>query len=272
MNTIDVRSMISHISKPNFCEGDYYSADGLLYCGKCHTPKQMRGEGPTEGMFLSIVCRCRQAEMEKEAEAEQRARVEELRLHCLPEEEKRNHRFSIADDDKNIRIAKKYCDEWEQVKAKNIGLVLWGNTGSGKSFTVDCICNALIDQAVPVINITTVELVSKLADRNTDREVFIKRLREIPLLVLDDLGAERDTEFSHEQLCSVIDTRAEGGRPLVITTNYTLDEMKNVKDRRLLRIFNRVFACCIPVNVSGKSKRDALAEEKLAFGLEMFDV
>lgn len=256
-------SIIDSINKPNECPGDYVGPDGLLYCGRCHAPKQMHGENLLAGKILSIACECKLKEMEAEEEAERIKRIEAIRRHCFPLEATRNHTFANADSGKHIEIAKRYVDNWEHVKTNNYGLLFFGNTGTGKSYAAQCICNGLIDLEIPIIYMTVPTLIAVLMDKNTDRASFFKRLQGIALLVLDDIGAERDTPFAQEQLCSVIDARSEAGKPLICTTNYTLDEMKHCPDQQRQRIFNRLLACCIPVAVVGQSKRDAIGQKKL---------
>ena len=48
-------------------------------------------------------------------------------------------------------MAKRYVEQWKKVKAENLGLLLWGDVGTGKSFVAACIANALLDQGIPVL-------------------------------------------------------------------------------------------------------------------------
>ena len=43
-----------------------------------------------------------------------------------------------------IQMAKRYVEQWKKVKAENLGLWLWGDVGTGKSFVAACIANALL--------------------------------------------------------------------------------------------------------------------------------
>lgn len=269
---MNVSNVIDSINRPNAAPGDYTGEDGLLYCGKCHTAKQARGEGLLEGKLLSIPCACLQAELDAAAAADLRHKIEELRNLCLPVEAMRRHTFENASDARHIRTARRYVAQWENVRARNIGLLLWGNTGSGKSFTAHCVANALIDRQIPVRLVTAVDLVSALMDRETRRNEYISRLCNVPLLILDDIGAERDTAFAREQLCAVIDTRCEAGKPLLVTTNYTLGEMRECSDHALQRIFDRLAAMCVPVAVVGESRRREIGAEKLREARELLEL
>ena len=270
---MNLEATIDRLNTQNLVPGDYTGPDGLLYCGKCHTPKQTRGTGLFDGKLLTIMCHCKEIELNDESEKAKRQRIEELREHCLPTEAMRKHTFQNATGEKHILTAKRYVQKWEKIRAENIGLLLWGNTGTGKSFTAQCIANALIDHEIPVFYISAVDIVSSLMGKENNRDQLLKRVRDVPLFVLDDVGAERDTAFSREQLCSIIDTRAEAGKPLIITTNYTLSELKDTRnDQALQRLFNRITACCVPVAVTGASKRDAIGDRKLSQAREILEL
>lgn len=265
---MNASNIIDSINRPNAAPGDYTGEDGLLYCGKCHTAKQTRGAGMAEGKLLSIPCSCRQAELAEEEKKVQQRRTDELRGLCLPERAMHSSTFAAAADVKHIRIARRYVEKWDECRAKNIGLLLWGNTGTGKSFTAQCIANALLDRQIPVKYYTAVQLVARLMEKE-DRVTFLAALRSAPLLIVDDIGAERDTPFSREQLCAVIDERSEAHKPLIVTTNYTLDEMRNCQDYALQRLFDRVTMLCTPVAVIGESRRKEIATERNALAREL---
>ena len=60
-----------------------------------------------------------------------------------------------------------------------------------------------------------------------DRADFIASFDEYDLLIIDDLGVERSTEYAMEQMFFVIDSRYRSRRPMIITTNLKLAELKN---------------------------------------------
>lgn len=266
---MNATTIIDAINRPNQSPGDYIGKDGLLYCGKCHAPKQTYGTGLLEGKKLSIICSCEEKQIEREEEDKRRQAADELRANCFSFPTMFQHTFDKANDADHIKRARRYANNWERVRAENLGLLLWGNTGTGKSFTAQCIANALIDRQIAVRYVTAVELIAKLMDRETRRDEYLDKLCKVPLLIIDDVGAERDTAFSREQLCAVIDARAEAGKPLVVTTNYTLSEMKNCPDHALQRIFDRLTALCVPVAVIGKSRRKGIGERKIALAREL---
>ena len=265
---MNMSNVIDRINRPKATPGDYTGEDGLLYCGKCHMPKQTHGEGIAEGKLLHITCGCRKEELAEEERKALQRRVDKLRCQCLPERAMHASTFAVAADAKHIQIARRYVAKWDECRAKNIGLLLWGNTGTGKSFTAQCIANSLLDQQIPVKYYTAVQLVARLMEKE-GRESFLEALRTTPLLIVDDVGAERDTPFSREQLCAVIDERSEARKPLIVTTSYNLNEMRKCEDRALQRIFDRITMLCTPVAVMGESRRKEIAMERNALAREL---
>lgn len=86
-------------------------------------------------------------------------------------------------------------------------------------------------------------------------------------MILDDLGIERNTEYSLENLFNVIDARYVSGKAMIITTNLNLEELKNQKQLSLKRIYDRVLERCIPVCVSENDfRKDNRVEAKVKFG------
>lgn len=77
-----------------------------------------------------------------------------------------------------------------------------------------------------------------------DRASFIASLDEYDLLIIDDLGVERSTDYVMEQMFFVIDSRYRSRRPMIITTNLKLSELKNPPDLAHARIYDRILERC----------------------------
>ena len=106
-----------------------------------------------------------------------------------------------------FETARKYVRDFEAICNSEDdlrGLLLYGPVGTGKSFLAGCIGNALKAQGVPVLYVNVVTLTG--LDFDEQREV-IAHMGGARLLVLDDLGAERDTGFKVETLYNVLDRR-----------------------------------------------------------------
>lgn len=135
------------------------------------------------------------------------------------------------------------------MKQDNRGLLLFGGVGTGKTYTAACIANELLSQGVSVVMTSLVKLIENgISD-------FCSRLAAIDLLILDDLGAERSTDYALEQVYNIVDSRYRAGLPVIYTTNLTLEELKNPADMRYARIYDRVLEKCFPVEFRGVSRR-----------------
>src|SRR5699024_8390718 len=94
-----------------------------------------------------------------------------------------------------------------------------------------CIANALLDRDVPVLMTNFPTILNRLTGMfSEDRADFIASFDEYDLLIIDDLGVERNTEYAMEQMFFVIDSRYRSRRPMIITTNLKLAELKNPPD------------------------------------------
>ena len=268
MNDFD--SIIKRITVTRLEPGDYTGEDGLLYCGKCRTPKQFRMDAPPlEGRLLPHPCRCEQERIDREA-AEQEARrhrqaVADLKHRGFTDPAMKDWTFA-NDNGKcpQMKHAHFYVDNWPTIRAENIGYLLWGGVGTGKSYFAGCIANALMEQEVAVRMTNFALILNDLTASFEGRNEYIARLCRAPLLILDDFGMERGTEYGLEQVYNVIDSRYRSRKPLIVTTNLSLQELQHPQDTAHARIYDRLLEMCAPIRFSGENFRKATAQDKLA--------
>ena len=134
------------------------------------------------------------------------------------------------------------------MQKKNTGILIWGGVGTGKSFFAGCIANALMEREVPVCMTNFARILNELNNSFSGRNEVVDRLCRYPLLIIDDFGMERDTDYALEQVYNIIDSRYRSKRPLIITTNLTLDEIRHPQDVAHARIYDRVLEMCVPVS------------------------
>ena len=248
--------------------GDYTEA-GILFCGKCHTPKQTRKNVMGREMVISCLCQCATEVRDRAAatrkKQEEMDQIMRLRSSGISSQEFRNARFSLDDGQAPgpMRILRQYVENWEQFYQDNVGLLLWGDVGTGKSFGAACVANALIDKSVPVCMVNLSAVLNTLTGYQGDRNEYIQDMMKYPLLILDDFGMERRTEFAVEQVFNLIDERYRSGKPLIVTTNIPLSTLKNPSSLELKRIEDRLIEVCVPVNFGDKGRRQAKAEAKM---------
>ena len=143
-----------------------------------------------------------------------------------------------------MEIAHFYVEHWEIMREENIGYLLWGKVGTGKSYFAGCIANALMEQEVAVRMTNFSAILNDLTASFEGRNEYIERLCRFPLLIIDDFGMERGTEYGLEQVYNVIDSRYRSRKPLIVTTNLTLDSLQNPLDTAHARIYDRLLEMC----------------------------
>ena len=159
------------------------------------------------------------------------------------------------------KVCRRYVDHWREMRASNTGILFYGDVGTGKSFLACCIANALLEQAVSVSVTNLPKLLNRLQGAYAgDKQEMVDHLQRYSLLVLDDLGVERDSPFAMEQIFNIIDTRSRSGKPLIVTTNLSMEDLKNPQTMAQRRIYDRVLEMCsIPLKLTGASRREELA-------------
>lgn len=97
------------------------------------------------------------------------------------------------------------------------------------------------------------------------REEYMTELQDCGLLILDDFGVERHTEFAQELMYHIINGRYNRRKPMVITTNMTLQQLKNPGSLSEQRLHDRILEVCVPVCFDAESLRREKAAENLQF-------
>lgn len=239
-------------------EGDY-EKDGILYCGKCHTRKQVKVN--VLGLEKTFYCMCK-CETEKRNEEQRRfeeqqrmERIRELKRMGFADSQLKQWTFDTAEETSRMNVAKNFVENFETFSEDGKGLLFYGSVGTGKSVLAACIVNALTDKGCPCLMTTITKISDALSGMYDDRQSYIEGLNKFRLLVIDDLGAERDTEYMNEVVQSVIDARYRARLPLIVTSNYTAEEMQNPADVKKARLFSRIWEMCVPVKVEGADRR-----------------
>ena len=177
-------------------------------------------------------------------------------------------RYTFAQDDRRnpdvTDVCLRYVQNWKEMKAENIGILFYGDVGTGKSFLACAIANALLGRLVSVSVTNFPRLLNAIQGTfDEERQRRIDSLQRYSLLVIDDLGVERDTAFSVEQVYNVIDTRARSGKPVIITTNLSMKDLQNPPSLAYKRIYDRVLEMCpIRLKMVGESRRAGNANER----------
>jgi len=181
------------------------------------------------------------AEQERKKEEQQRAEAEERQRNAFIVRIKRilgesgikkrflNRTFEnfviTTKNRKAFNAAKNYADNFKCNAKTGKGIYFEGTNGTGKTHLAVAISLQLINNGIPVICKTSIDLladVKKAYDdaSNISENAVIDIYRKVDLLVIDDLGKEQCTPWTVSTLYSILDYRYEDMKPTIITTNY----------------------------------------------------
>lgn len=276
MNTIG--SIIANERLHRLPREDEYvnETDGFIYCSKCRTPRQAKAELSGRLLTVPVMCKCMsEARAKEDAERKERERLEHIaRLRATGLRDTALREYTFENDNgynPELKKAREYVAQWDKMKAMAMGLLIWGNVGTGKTFAAGCIANALIDKGVPVLMTNFSRILNSLTGMfSEDRNEFIDGFNKYELLIIDDLGIERNSEFALEQVYNIVDSRYRSKKPLIVTTNLTLDELKHPPELARRRIYNRILERCIPLRINNGNIREMNAALNMSKARKIF--
>lgn len=251
--------------------GDFLDSDGLLVCGKCGEKKQVKFDFRPKFNFEKILtkrCRCEREKFERDQEVFERnqkiLRIERLKNNAISDKNYLLYTFA-NDDRKNLKISnacRKYAENFSDMLAQNNGLIFCGNVGTGKTFYAACIANSVLEQGLTALVTNIPNLLNRLSADQDEKTRTLKIISNVSLLVLDDLGAERDTTYALEKIFEIVDTRYRAAKPLIVTTNLQVQDMKTCSNDGYKRIFDRILHHCFPLVFVGESRRISESEAR----------
>lgn len=235
---------------------DYTGEDGLRYCGKCRTGKQIHLPPPFD-CVVPCMCKCMEEQYESERKAikdyERRMTIQNNRIKAFGDSAMMNCTF--ASDDKSNKRLSMLCGNYvKEFSLDSKWLIFYGNVGVGKSYAAAMIANAVIDKGFTA-RFTTFSAIESLlwnAERKSD---IYGELASCGLLVLDDFGSQRSSNYMDEIVFRVVDDRLRSGKPMIVTTNLTPADMLSPKDISMAMVMSRMCEKSLPIKCEGKDKR-----------------
>jgi len=247
-------------------------------CPDCGAANKLKDHGRCQYWMPS--CNCLKGRQEEECRLEgkrcaEQARVE--RIAQLFDQAKlgprfAERRFDTWEEREGTRYAflaaMQYVEDWQTHAADGSGLLFFGPFGNGKSHLAAAIVNALIPQGVSAVFQSAPDLLRLFRstyDEGSEvkESTLMSALAEVDLLVLDDIGAQKWSEYSEAQLYQVVDTRYRWKRPLIITTNLGFVKEPLLESYIGPRAMDRIIEMCDLIEDNGTSYRKAQALERI---------
>ncbi len=149
--------------------------------------------------------------------------------------------------------AHRYVEQWQTMRSESLGLLLWGGVGTGKSFLAGCIANALMEQEVPVRMTNFARILNELNGSFPGAMMLWTGSAVIPCssLTTSAWSVAPSTHWNKSTTSWTADIAA--GKPLIVTTNLTLDEIRHPQDTAHARIYDRLLEMCVPISCIGVS-------------------
>lgn len=244
----------------------FMGADGLLHCATCNGALEVVVMSPRgEERKVRCVCKCITAKRREWEDRKRAERRESNRLDCFRGTNMAAWSFA-NDDGRNpdiTEIMRKYAEQFPEYLRKGRGMLLYGTVGTGKTFYSACVANAVIDAGYRAYMTNFATIADDLSG-TWDKSEYIDNLMRYDLLIIDDLGAERKSEFMQEQVWKISDARYRSGLPLIVTTNLTAEELDAGDGLGNKRIYSRLLERCLAVEVKGKDRRREIARREWA--------
>lgn len=227
-------------------DDEYLADDGLPHCKNCKTARVFVS---TDKKFIArCTCQC-------QAEAEEQRREEERRERAIEAFNSRRNLSMIGDRYKNVRLANatitdnnravyqkcnNYVENAKAMRENNIGLYIYGNNSSGKTYLTACVCNELLWKGYRCVytNLATIlnEIRGSYDGQGMGESELMSRLQTYDFAFIDDLGKEfigrehnaATAKWAEEKLFEVINARYNAQRPTIFSSNYEIAELASI--------------------------------------------
>jgi len=258
------------------------SSSKLDTCPVCGQPifRILKIESLGINRKVAVLCECKKKELdEKQAKHEayqKQIRLQAMFANSMMTKENKNKTFEKwrhdVGDEKMFVIGTRYVDKFDEMKKKNLGLMIFGGTGNGKTFLTSCIANALLSKGQSVVCITATGIMDKIKDSynnygDSGVQGILNNLNSAELVIIDDLGTEQDTKHNRGMMYQIINDRYARNKPLIATTNLSVKQLQSRYDGEegAKRTYSRLVEMCSFIHSSGKDIRERKGEAKTKY-------
>lgn len=227
-------------------DDEYMGDDGMPHCKNCHTARVFVSDD--KKFVVRCMCQCEsEAEAERERERQRQRAIDEFnnrsRLSMVGRRY-RNIRFVDALITDSNRVVYEKCQNYvkhaKEIRENNIGLYIYGDNSSGKTYLTACVCNELLWRGYRCVytNLATMlnEIRGSYDGQGMGECELINRLQAYDFAFIDDLGKEfigreynaASSKWAEEKLFEVINARYNAQKPTIFSSNYSIAELASV--------------------------------------------
>jgi len=269
INTLDIKdeTLMKYTSNLEEASIEYHNCKNCKSLNACKN--NMKGYKYTPIKEKEIITFSYEMCPKKEKEEDTLAYQKNLELFDMPKEIKEANFKDIYKDDKNrlpiIKYFKEFIDEYNK-KDKPKGLYLNGSFGSGKTYLIAALFNEMAKKDIRSVLIYYPEFLRSLKSSfNSDYSEKFNYIKKVPLLLLDDIGAENTSAWSRDEVLGpILQYRMEEHLPTFFTSNLTLTELEKnlsittsgVDKVKARRIIERIKQLTVNMELISKNRRN----------------
>ena len=196
-----------------YLASDDYIKDNLIHCNNCNTPKQTVIKLMGQDKKVFCLCMCQSLKVEEEENRHKQIQQEYINKQkadsCFEDKSLKSKTFDATDKNSKIyTLAFRYADNFDKMLKNNMGLIMHGERGTGKTHISACIANSVLNQSYSVYMTKLSVLMSKMQENYSENKLhLLNKINDVDLFILDDMGTERHTETAMELIFDIIDKR-----------------------------------------------------------------
>lgn len=218
---------------------EFTKIGGRVLEGECPECLKERVERERIEDQLRMAKEARQRQVEYERHCLERRISSSLIPHKYLTRTFDNYRAETPAQLKALTACQRFAEDFYGCQRTGAGLIMTGRPGTGKTHLACAIANAVIERGHTSVFITASKMIRKIRetyrrDSEFTEQQIIDSLRDVDLLIIDEVGVQRGTESEEHLLFEVLNERNSVFAPTIILSNLTAEEIKSYIGERAM--------------------------------------